>query len=62
MSMMDTATPYGFEMPFVRRYEQPNPSFGVVFLRIAGVLGIFVVSIMGMWICTWYKFLGYDVR
>jgi len=62
MGMMDAATPYSFEMPFIRRHEQPNPSFGEVFVRIAGVLGIFVVSIMGMWVMTWVRFMGYDVR
>jgi len=53
---------FSFDMPFIRRYEQPNPTFGEIFSRIAVVLVMFVVSILILWICTWYKFMRYDVR
>ena len=58
----ESAELFSFEMPVYRRYEQPNYSFGEIFVRIAAVLGLFVVGILGLWVCTWYKFIRYDVR
>jgi ABC-type transport system involved in multi-copper enzyme maturation permease subunit len=53
---------FSFEMPPIRRYEQPNPTFGEIFSRIAVVLAMFVASILGLWVLTWVKFMRYDVR
>jgi ABC-type transport system involved in multi-copper enzyme maturation permease subunit len=61
-AIMEDAEMFSFEMPFIRRYEQPNPSFSEIFTRIATVLAMFVVSILALWICTWMKFMRYDVR
>jgi len=58
----DNAERFSFDLPFFRRYNQPNPTFGEIFSRIAMVLCIFVVSIVLLWILTWYKFMRYDVR
>ena len=61
-AMIDGAEMFSFEMPIIRRYEQPNPSFGEIFSRIVIVLAMFVVSILGLWILTWERFMRYDVR
>ena len=61
-SLSENAEAFTFEMPVVRRYAQPNPSFGEIFNRIVMVLTMFVVSIIALWILTWYKFMHYDVR
>jgi len=61
-AVYSVAERFSFEMPVYKRYEQPNYSFGEIFARIATVLGLFVVSILGLWILTWVKFMRYDVR
>jgi hypothetical protein len=62
IAIVSNAEMFSFEMPIIRRYEQPNPTFGEIFNRIAVVLAMFVVSILGLWILTWTKFMRYDVR
>ena len=59
---VDNAERFSFEMPVIRRYDQPNPTFGEIFNRIAVVLGLFVGSILVMWVLTWVNFMRYDVR
>jgi len=56
------AEPFTFDMPIIMRYDQPNPTFGEIFSRIAVVLTIFVASILALWILTWYRFMKFDVR
>ena len=53
---------FSFEMPIIPSYQQPNPTFGEIFFKIAGVMGMLVVSIIGLWMLTWWKFMKYDVR
>jgi ABC-type transport system involved in multi-copper enzyme maturation permease subunit len=62
MGLMAVATPYTFEKPFIRSYQQPNPSFNEIFSKLVSVLTIFVVSILALWVLTWVKFMKYDVR
>ena len=62
LNLATNANLFKFEMPVIRRYDQPNPSFGEIFNRIVMVLTMFVVSIIILWIVTWYKFMRYDVR
>jgi hypothetical protein len=62
MLLMETAEKFSFEMPSIRRYEQPNPTFTEIFSRIATVLAMFVVSILALWVLTWVRFMRYDVR
>jgi len=61
-AIIEGAEMFSFEIPIIRRYEQPNPTFGEIFSRIAMVLAMLVVSILGLWILTWERFMRYDVR
>ena len=56
------AKKYEIQIPVFRRYEQPIYTFGEIFNRILLYLVLFVVSILVLWVMTWYKFLHYDVR
>ena len=56
------AEKFSFVMPVIPSYEQPNPTFGEIFSRIAGVMSLLVVSIIGLWVLTWWRFMRYDVR
>jgi len=58
----DRAERFEFEMPYFRRYEQPQYTFGEIFGRIWVYLGVFVGSILGLWVMTWRRFMTYDVR
>jgi hypothetical protein len=49
-------------MPIITPYNQPNPSFGEMFTSIMSVLAMLVISIILLWLMTWYKFMHYDVR
>ena len=60
--IIEKATRYKMEMPVFRRYEQPVYSFGEIFNRIFQYIVVFVVSILVLWVMTWVRFLGYDVR
>jgi hypothetical protein len=62
MAIGESAESFSFEMPFIRRYEQPNPSVTDIFSRIVMVLSMLVVSSLALWILTWNKFMRYDVR
>jgi len=62
MDLFQTAEGFRFEMPFIRPYDQPQYTFGEIFARIWVYLVLFVVSIVVLWLMTWKKFMGYDVR
>ncbi|MCL2063563.1 MAG: ABC transporter permease [Candidatus Cloacimonetes bacterium] len=53
---------YNMVLPRFRRYEQPIYTFSEIFARILQYLVVFVVSILVLWVMTWRKFLGFDVR
>ena len=60
--MMSQQETYNMVLPSFRRYEQPIYTFGEIFARILQYLGVLVVSILVLWVMTWRKFLGFDVR
>jgi ABC-type transport system involved in multi-copper enzyme maturation permease subunit len=62
MADMDNFEKFTFEMPFIRKYDQPAYTFGEIFNRIFVYLVLFVVVILVLWVLTWYKFMKYDVR
>jgi hypothetical protein len=62
MGLMEAAQPFTFDKPNFRRFEQPNLSVLEIFTQIILVLGIFVMSILTLWIVIWVKFLKFDVR
>ena len=51
-----------FDTPTINRYSQPIFTFGEIFERIWVYLGMFVGSIVVLWLFTWWKFMRYDVR
>ncbi|MCL1827089.1 MAG: ABC transporter permease [Candidatus Cloacimonetes bacterium] len=61
-SRVETATPFTFDMPHIKVYQQPNPLFEEIFMKIFSVLAMFVVSILLLWVATWRLFMRYDVR
>jgi len=61
-NLTNSAEPFSFDMPPIRKYEQPVYTFGEIFARIWQYLVLFVVSIVVLWLMTWRKFMTYDVR
>jgi hypothetical protein len=62
LALADTAERFSFDVPVLRGYEQPNPGFGEIFMRVVAVLAMFVVSILVLWVMIWVRFGRYDVR
>ena len=60
--LLENAKKFSFDLPAIRRYEQPNLSFGEIFNKIIEVLALLIASILALLIITWYKFMRYDVR
>jgi len=61
-SLFDNAEEFEMVLPSFRRYAQPILTFGEVFMGILPYLVMFVVSILGLWVMTWQRFMAYDVR
>jgi len=57
-----TAEPFEMQLPTFPQYPQPILTFGEVFMAILPYLVMFVVSILGLWMMTWQRFMVYDVR
>jgi len=60
--LQEKAEPLDIIMPTFRRFEQPLYTLGEVFTRIYLFLGLFVGSILVLWVMTWARFMGFDVR
>ena len=60
--LVGNADAFKFELPIIKNYEQPNPTFYEIFIKIVEVLSLFVTNILALWIITWYKFMRFDVR
>jgi len=62
MELRNRAEAYIMEMPAFSKYSQPVFSFGEIFSRIFFTMCVFVVCILALWVMTWGRFMGYDVR